>query len=56
MDYFGVLRPQKLVDATQAWFFTADWQAGEAATSADFEAGRTRVHKSTEDFLAALSD
>lgn len=24
-----LLRPQKLVDATQAWFWTAGWQAGE---------------------------
>lgn len=51
-----LLRPKKIVDSTQAWFWTATWQRGEAAASADIEAGRTTVHKSTEDFLAALGD
>lgn len=51
-----VLRPQKMVDASQAWFYTPDWQEGEAAATADIAAGRTRVHKSNEDFLAALDD
>lgn len=51
-----LLRPQKMVDASQAWFFTASWQEGEAAASADIAAGRTTVHRSTEDFLAALGE
>jgi antitoxin PrlF len=53
----GILvRPQKLIDATQAWFWTASWQEGEAAASADIAAGRTTIHKSTEDFLASLDE
>ena len=24
-----LLRPQKVIDATQAWFWTPEWQAGE---------------------------
>jgi antitoxin PrlF len=51
-----VLRPQKMVDASQAWFFDAAWQEGEGAASADIAAGRTTVHKSNEDFLAALGE
>ena len=53
----GVLmRPKKIIDATQAWFWTREWQAGEARASDEIEAGRTNVHKSTEDFLAALGE
>lgn len=51
-----LLRPKKLIDSTQAWFWTRIWQEGEAAASADIEAGRTTVHRSTEDFLAALGE
>jgi antitoxin PrlF len=51
-----LLRPKKIVDSTQAWFWSPAWQRGEAAASADIEAGRTTVHKSTDDFLAALVD
>lgn len=51
-----LLRPQKMIDASQSWFFTATWQEGEAAASADIAAGRTTVHKSNEDFLAALGE
>jgi antitoxin PrlF len=51
-----LLRPQKVIDSTQAWFWTRSWQAGEAKASADIAAGRTTVHKSSEDFLAALDE
>ncbi len=51
-----LLRPMKIIDSTQAWFWDRSWQEGEAAASADIDAGRTTVHKSTEDFLTALSD
>jgi AbrB family looped-hinge helix DNA binding protein len=51
-----ILRPQRMIDASQAWFFTPEWQDGEAAASADVAAGRTKVYKSSEDFLASLDD
>jgi AbrB family looped-hinge helix DNA binding protein len=51
-----LLRPKKVIDSTQAWFWTEAWQHGETAASEDIAAGRTRIHKSTEDFLAALSE
>jgi antitoxin PrlF len=51
-----LLRPKKLIDASQAWFWTESWQAGERAASADIAAGRVTTHRSTEDFLAALED
>ncbi len=49
-----ILRPQKLVDASQAWFWTPEWQEGEAAASADIAAGRTTRQMSNAEFLASL--
>lgn len=51
-----LLRPRKVIDATQAWFWTADWQAGEREADADIEAGRTETFESGESFLSALQD
>lgn len=51
-----VLRPMKEIYSSQAWFWTPGWQAGEAAASADIAVGRTRVHKSSKEFLAALDE
>jgi hypothetical protein len=49
-----LLRPQKVIDATQAWFWTKAWQAGEAEAEADIEAGRTTAFDSSEAFLDSL--
>lgn len=35
-----ILRPKLVIDASQAWFWTDAWQAGERAASADIAAGR----------------
>jgi len=51
-----LLRPQKMIDAAQAWFWTPGWQAGEVAASKDVEAGRTQKFASGEDFLASIED
>lgn len=49
-----LLRPQKVIDATQAWFWTPEWQAGEREADADLVAGRGESFDSGEEFLAAL--
>ena len=49
-----LLRPQKLVDATQAWFWTPTWQAGERDADADRDAGRIEPFDSGEAFVDAL--
>jgi antitoxin PrlF len=49
-----LLRPQKLIDATQAWFWSSLWQAGEREADADRGAGRVETFGSGEEFLAAL--
>jgi len=49
-----LLRPQKLIDATQAWFWTAEWQAGEREAEADLVAGRVESVASGDEFVREL--
>jgi len=49
-----LLRPMKLIDASQAWFWTPEWQAGERQADEDIAAGRVDRYESDEEFLAAL--
>ena len=50
-----LLRPQNVIDATQAWFWTVEWQAGEREADADAAAGRSETFSSGEEFIAALT-
>ena len=50
-----LLRPQKLIDSTQAWFWSPDWQAGERAADADQVNGRVDLFASGDAFVEALS-
>jgi AbrB family looped-hinge helix DNA binding protein len=49
-----LLRPQKIIDATQAWFWTPEWQGGEREADADLAAGRGEAFGSGEAFVKAL--
>ena len=49
-----LMRPKKVIDADQAWFWTPEWQAGEREADAEIAAGKGRVFYSTEEFLAYL--
>jgi len=49
-----LLRPQKIIDATQAWFWTPEWQAGEREADADIAAGGVEAFASGEELLGAL--
>ncbi len=51
-----LLKPQKVVDATQAWFWTPTWQAGEREASVDIAEGRVEIFETDEDFLASLDE
>lgn len=44
------------VRRSQRWFWTPEWQAGEAEARADIAAGRTTYYDSDEAFAAALAD
>jgi AbrB family looped-hinge helix DNA binding protein len=41
-----LLRPRKVIDATQAWFWTPTWQAGEREADSDRAAGRVETFNS----------
>jgi len=49
-----LLRPMMMIDASQAWFWTPEWQAGEREADEDIAAGRVERFESDEEFLAAL--
>ncbi len=51
-----LLRPQKVIDGTQAWFWSSAWQAGEREASDEIERGEGRVFESGADFLASLDN
>ena len=49
-----VLTPKKLVDASQAWFWTERWQEGERKADEDIKAGRVKRFKSVDDAVKYL--
>lgn len=49
-----LLRPMKLIDAAQAWFWTPEWQAGERQADAEIAAGLGIRFDSDEEMLAFL--
>lgn len=49
-----LLRPKKLIDATQAWFWEPAWQAGEREADADRQAGRIESFDSGEVLVEQL--
>jgi AbrB family looped-hinge helix DNA binding protein len=50
-----VLRPRKVVEASQAWFWSREWQAGEREASEDLAKGRSTFYDTDEEFLSSLS-
>ena len=54
VDDRAVLVPKKLVDKSQAYFWTDDWQKGEAEAEADIRAGRIKTFDSVEELLEDL--
>jgi len=50
-----LLRPRKVIDTTQAWFWTPEWQAGEREADADRAAGRGETFDSGEKMVEALA-
>jgi antitoxin PrlF len=49
-----LLRPQKVIDATQAWFWDPAWQQGEREATEELRADRGQKFESGEEFLATL--
>ena len=51
-----LLRPRKVVDATQAWFWTPAWQDRIRRSVEQVEAGESERFETDEEFLAALDE
>lgn len=49
-----VMRPKKLIDADQAWFWSPTWQRGEREASEDIARGRVRRSMDADEFLDSL--
>lgn len=46
--------PKRLVDKSQAYFWTPGWQKGEQKASADIKAGRVKVFDTVDELLDDL--
>jgi AbrB family looped-hinge helix DNA binding protein len=51
-----VLKPKKLVDASQTYFWSEEWQRGERKADADIKAGRVKRFKSAAEAVRYLED
>jgi AbrB family looped-hinge helix DNA binding protein len=49
-----ILTPKKLVDASQAYFWTEEWQKGERKADEDIRAGRVKQFESAADAVKYL--
>jgi len=54
MDEKAILLPKKLVDKTQAYFWTQEWQQGEKQANEDIKAGRVKVFDTVDELLEDL--
>jgi hypothetical protein len=46
--------PKKLVDKSQAYFWTKEWQGGEREADEDIKAGRVKAFNSVEELISDL--
>jgi antitoxin PrlF len=51
-----LLRPQKIIDASQAWFWTNPWQESVRRSVEQLASGEGHVFADRESFVAALDD
>ena len=54
IDEKAVLVPKRLVDKSQAYFWTKRWQEGERQADEDIKAGRVKVFDSAEELIKDL--
>lgn len=51
----GILvKPQSLIDKSQAWFWSKEWQEEEKKIDDDFEKGNVKESNSVDEFLEEL--
>lgn len=49
-----LLTPKRLIDKSQAYFWTEEWQRGEIEASEDIRAGRMSEFSDVEELIASL--
>ncbi len=49
-----VLIPKKLIDKSQAYFWTEDWQEAEKEAERDLAEGRVESYETVDDLIAGL--
>jgi len=54
VDEKAMLIPKRLVDKSQAYFWTKKWQEGEREADEDIKAGRVKVFDSVEQLVKDL--
>ena len=54
VEEHAVLMPKKLVDKSQAYFWTKEWQEAEKEASEDIKAGRIKTFESAEKLIEDL--
>ena len=52
--YLGIEIPKKLVDKSQAYFWTKRWQKGEKEAAEDIKAGRVKTFESVDELIKDL--
>lgn len=50
-----VLKPAKLIDPSQAYFWTKEWQAGEREAEEGIRKGRVKAFRSVKELLRDLN-
>lgn len=53
-DDRAVLLPKKLIDKSQAYFWTKEWQEAEKKASEDIKSGRVKTFDTAEDLIKDL--
>ena len=53
-SYLGIEMPKKLVDKSQAYFWTRRWQEGEREADEDIKAGRVKNFDSVDELIQDL--
>ncbi len=51
-----ILRPKKLIDSSQAWFWSKEWQQKEKESQEDYASGRYKSAKNVKEFLTKLRE
>lgn len=49
-----VLRPKSLIDSSQTWFWSKEWQQAEKEVEAEYKAGKYKTAKNVKEFLKEL--